>query len=68
MSTLTTEQFIKILDDKFEEKFDKITPLGDAIVDLKSKVENNMENLIFLIAKYDELYLKYEALHRKKES
>ena len=39
MSTLSTEQFIKILEDKLEEKFDqKITPLSHAIVDLKSKV------------------------------
>ena len=68
MSTLTTEQFIKILDDKLEEKFEqKITPLSDAIVDLKSKVENVMENLTFLNAKYDELYLKYEALQKESK-
>ena len=68
MSTLTTEQFIKILDDKLEEKFDKkITPLSHAIVDLKSKVENVMENITFLNAKYDELYLKYEASQKESK-
>ena len=67
MSTLTTEQFIKILDDKLEEKFDKISPLSHAIVDPKSKVENVMENITFLNAKYDELYLKYEASQKESK-
>jgi hypothetical protein len=43
---LTIEQFIKILDEKLEEKFEqKITPLSQTIVDLKSKVEDVVEHI-----------------------
>lgn len=69
MSMLTTEQFIKILDEKLEEKFEqKITPLSQTIVDLKSKVEDVVEHITFLNAKYDELYLKLEASEKENKS
>ena len=46
---LTTEQFIKILDENLEEKFEqKITPLNQTIVDLKSKVEEVVEHIYHL--------------------
>jgi hypothetical protein len=46
MSMLTIEQFIKILNEKLEEKFEqKITPLSQTIVDLKSKVEDVVEHI-----------------------
>lgn len=46
MSTLTTEQFIKILDDKLEEKFDKkITPLIMQLLILKAKLRMSWKTL-----------------------
>jgi regulator of replication initiation timing len=66
---LITEQFIKILDEKLEEKFEqKITPLSQTIVDLKSKVEDVVEHITFINAKYDELYLKLEASEKENKS
>ena len=59
---LTTEQLIKILDEKLEGKFEqKITPLNQTIVDLKSKVEDVVEHITFINAKYDKLYLILEG-------
>ena len=66
---LTTEQFIKILDEKLEEKFEqKITHLNQTIVDLKSKIAEVVEHITFINAKYDELYLEFEASEKENKS
>ena len=62
---LTTEQFIKILNEKLEKKFEqKIIPLNQTIVDLKSKVKDVVEHITFINAKYNELYLKGHSTPR----
>ena len=65
---LTAEQLAKILDEKLEEKCEqKFTPLNDTISVLKTKVEEAMEHVKFVNAKYDELIQKVETLEAEKK-
>ncbi|CAB4040341.1 Hypothetical predicted protein [Paramuricea clavata] len=66
---MVVTKFAPILNEKLEEKFEqKITPLSQTIVDLKSKVEDVVEHITFINAKYDELYLKLEASEKENKS
>ena len=68
MTTLTAEQLAKILDEKLEEKCEqKFIQLNDTISELKTKVEEAMEHVKFVNAKYDELIQKVETLEAEKK-
>ena len=68
MTTITSEELIQILDSKLQEKFElNLSPLNDTIIELKTKVDEAMEHVIFVNAKYDELLDRVERLEEEKE-
>jgi hypothetical protein len=68
MTTITTEDLIRILDEKLEEKFEQnFSPLNSTILELKAKVEDGMEHVIFVNAKYDELLERVDKMEKEKE-
>ena len=67
MTTITSEELIQILDSKLQEKFElNLSPLNETIIELKTKVDEAMEHVIFVNAKYDELLDRVERLEKKK--
>jgi hypothetical protein len=67
MTTITTEDLISILDEKLEEKFEQnLSPLNSTILELKAKVEDAMEHVIFANAKYDELLERVDKMEKEK--
>ena len=68
MTTITSEGSIQILNSKLQEKFElNLRPLNETIIELKTKVDEAMEHVIFVNAKYDELLNKVERLGKEKE-
>ena len=68
MTAITTEDLIRILDEKLDEKFkQKFSPLNTTILELKVKVEDAMEHVTFVNAKYDELLERVEKLEKDKD-
>lgn len=68
MSALTVEDLFKILDEKLEENFEKnVGPLNTAIHELKTQVEDAMEHILLVNAKYDELWERVDRLGKEDE-
>ena len=68
MTTITSEELIQILDSKLQEKFElNLSLLNETIIELKTKVDEAMEHVIFVHAKYDELLDRVERLEKEKE-
>ena len=44
-----------------------LSPLNETIIELKTKVDEVMEHVIFVNAKYDELLDRVENLEKEKE-
>lgn len=56
MTTITSEELIQILDCKLQEKFElNLSPLNETIIQLKTKVDEAMEHVIFFNA--DDSYM-----------
>ena len=49
MTTITLEELIQILDSKLQEKLElNLSPLNETIAELKTKVDEAMEHVIFV--------------------